>query len=73
MSPTFEACYPNITRWIEVQGWIALGADEYSHSLVRCLDPGGMVWESRAEHTTLTQALHALEIELEPIIEEYGL
>jgi len=72
MGPTFEACYPNISRWIEVQGWIVLGGDDYSSSLLRCLGPGGMVWESRTEHKTLTQALQALETELLPIFEEYG-
>ena len=73
MTPAFEERYPHITRWVEVQGWVEIGQDEYSDSLVRCLDPGGMVWESQAEHTTLDTALQALETELECIMEEYGL
>ena len=73
MTLAFEEHYPHISRWIEVQGWIELGQDEYSDSLVRCLDPGGMVWESQTDHTTLNTALQALETELERILEEYGL
>jgi hypothetical protein len=40
---SFAESYPTITRWVEEQGWIEIGADEYSTSLVRALDPGGMV------------------------------
>ena len=73
MTPAFEELYPHIARWIDVQGWIEIGQDDYSHSLVRCLDPGGMVWESKPKHTTLNTALQALEADLEPLMEEYGL
>lgn len=45
---TFEPQYPNLTAWIRMyDGWIAIGRDEMSHSLVRILSPGGLVWESR--------------------------
>jgi hypothetical protein len=58
---SFSQSYPTITRWIEEQGWIALGADEYSTSLVRALDPGGMVWESDSNLDSIDNALKELE------------
>jgi hypothetical protein len=71
MARSFEEIYPNIAQWIERQGWIVIGQDEYSSSLVRCLDLGGMVWESRDEHITIDEALNALENDLVQLLEEY--
>ncbi|MGD9100969.1 MAG: hypothetical protein PVF45_10855, partial [Anaerolineae bacterium] len=64
MKDLFTQTYPNIAHWVEAQGWIEIGAYEYSDSLVRALDEGGLVWESRAEHKTIDEALAALEIEI---------
>ncbi len=70
---SFEDAYPNIAYWTDVQGWIEIGPDDFSRSLVRCLDPGGMVWESDDGHRTADQALCALEEALEELLKEYGL
>jgi hypothetical protein len=70
MAGPFAEAYPNIAHWIKVQGWIAIGDDEYSRSLVRCLDPGGMVWESSHQHKTIDEALQALEVALEKLLKE---
>ncbi len=64
MKNLFAQIYPNIAYWVEAQGWIEIGTDEYSDSLVRALDEGGLVWESHPEHETIDEALAALEIEL---------
>lgn len=64
MSGSFTQSYPNIAHWLEVGGWIEIGADEYSVSLVRALDQGGLVWESKPEHKTVDEALLPLEAEL---------
>jgi hypothetical protein len=64
VASSFEKSYPNITRWVTSQGWIELGQDEYSSSLVRALDIGGMVWEGNAHYETLDEALDALETAL---------
>ena len=69
MDGLFTEAYPNISHWINSQGWIEIGQDEYSHSLVRCLDLGGMVWESSPQHKTVDQALQALEVALEELLE----
>jgi hypothetical protein len=42
----FEQMYPNIARWVTSYGWIEIGADLYSRSLVRTFDEGSTVWES---------------------------
>jgi hypothetical protein len=64
MENRFSELYPNIAYWVEACGWIEIGEDEYSSSLVRALDEGGLVWESSDDHETVDEALQALEIEL---------
>ena len=64
MATSFEKSYPNKTSWVTSQGWIELGQDEYSSSLVRALDEGGMFWEGDAHYGTLDEAFDALETAL---------
>ena len=64
MESQFSKAYPNIAHWVNTQGWIEIGQDEYSDSLVRALDEGGLVWESSDDQKTVDEALQALEIEL---------
>ena len=58
---SFEQNYPNITRWVKQQGWIEIGQDDYSHSMVRALDIGGMVWEGKTEYQTMDDMFQDLE------------
>ena len=44
MKTSFDTTYPTITWWVKSWGRIALGRDEYSRSMVRAMDEGGMVW-----------------------------
>ena len=68
----FAQAYPAITRWVEEQGWVEIGMDEYSTSLVRALDAGGLVWESNSEEETVDEALRALEEALQEWFEQNG-
>ena len=70
MESPFSRLYPNIAYWVEACGWIEIGQDENSSSLVRALDEGGLVWESGDEHETVNEALQALEIELAERLEQ---
>jgi len=70
--PTFAALYPNITYWVESFGWIEIGEDEHSSSLVQVLNEGGLVWESDETHKTIDQALSALEEIMEEILKEWA-
>ncbi|HEX2739502.1 MAG TPA: hypothetical protein VHM69_03580 [Rubrobacter sp.] len=70
MASSFEKSYPNITRWVTSQGWIELGQDEYSSSLVRVLDEGGMIWEGSTYYGTLDEAFDALETALAEWMEQ---
>ena len=68
---SFERLYPNIANWIDAQSWIEIGQDEYSRSLVRCIDMGGMRWESSNDHQTIDEALQALEEAVKDLLKEY--
>jgi hypothetical protein len=72
MANSFDDTYPNITYWVESFGWIEVGQDEYSTSLVRVLDEGGLVWEGKDTYETLDEAIRALERALGECIKEYG-
>jgi hypothetical protein len=61
MTKTFETAYPNLSRWIEAFGWIEMGQDDYSRSLIRILDTGGMIWESQEHYDSLDDALSDAE------------
>jgi hypothetical protein len=67
---SFEESYPNIANWVRFQGWIELGRDHYSSSLVRALDEGGMIWEGSAHYETVDEALDALETALAEWMEQ---
>ena len=67
---SFAAAYPNLARWIAEQGWIEIGSDGFSKSLVRALDPGGMTWESSDQSTDVDEALKALDSDLATWFEE---
>jgi len=71
MKTQFSKLYPNIAHWVNALGWIEIGQDEYSSSLVRALDEGGLIWESSDDHTTVDEALQALEEGLAVWMREY--
>jgi hypothetical protein len=71
MANSFDDTYPNITYWVESLGWIEVGQDEYSTSMVRALNEGGLVWEGNDTYETLDEAMQALETALGECIKEY--
>jgi hypothetical protein len=60
MNATFERLYPYIAGWVQEHGYIEMRYDDYSHSFVRALDIGGMIWEGREYYLTVDEALQAL-------------
>lgn len=68
---SFEARYPNIAAWVQ-DGWIEIGRDDYSHSFVRALDIGGMVWEGTEEYDSLDEALRMLDAGIAAWCKETG-
>jgi len=57
----FDERYPNIAWWSQACGWIEQGRDEYSRSLIRVLDIGGMLWEGKEEYDAVGTALDEAE------------
>ena len=70
-SSGFAYLFPNIARWVQSYGWIEIGADHYSRSLVRAFDEGSTVWESQADNVTLDEALQTLDTVLAQRIKEF--
>jgi hypothetical protein len=70
LNKSFEQTYPNITRWVEAYGWIEIGQDEYSDSLIRAINEGGIAWEGDDDYRTLDEALQALEAGLAEWIDD---
>jgi len=67
----FDQQYPHLASWIlNGDGWIELGQDDFSRSLVRILDIGGLIWESDERYTMVTKALAAAEVALAAWVEE---
>ncbi len=56
-----ETNYPHVARWVQDFGWIEIGQDDYSHSMVRALNIGGLIWEGKASYATLDDALRDLD------------
>jgi hypothetical protein len=71
MTNSFDETYPNITYWVGSLGWIEIGQDEYSTSVVRALNEGGLVWEGDDNYPSLDEAMRALEAALAECIREF--
>ena len=56
----FTEKYPNIARWIK-NGWIEIGRDGHSTSMIRVLDEGGLVWEGGTRHKSMDKVLQEAE------------
>ncbi len=56
----FSKAYPHIAWWIDNHGWVEMGTDAYSESLIRLLDEGGTYWEDEVA-STLDEAVHNAE------------
>ncbi len=56
----FAETYPNIAGWIK-GGWIEIGRDDHSTSVVRVLDEGGLVWEGGTRHSSMDKTLREAE------------
>ncbi len=57
----FLTAYPHIAEWVMGVGWIEVGQDDYSRSLVRVLNEGGTVWESKGKYANIDEALQAAD------------
>lgn len=71
MANQFEKAYPNIAEWVESDGWIEIGSDEYNGAFVKALDEGGMVWEGNSRYETIDEALRALDTGIAKWIQQH--
>jgi len=61
MKSSFEAAFPNITRWVKGFGTVEIGYDLGTDSFIRALDEGGMPWSGKSRYETVDDALQDLE------------
>ena len=59
-SDSFTEKYPNIAGWIK-DGWIEIGRNGYSTSIIRVLDEGGLVWEGGTRHRSMDEIMQEAE------------
>ncbi|HEV2126738.1 MAG TPA: hypothetical protein VGW38_28605 [Chloroflexota bacterium] len=57
----FEECYPALSRWVQGAGWLEVGRVDWSRSLIRALDEGGLIWEGGETAPTVSAALAEAE------------
>lgn len=69
MGASFVNNFPNVAWWIENQGWIEIGYDDFSYSLLKLIDPGGVCYEIK-EGDDVDTALHEVEVWLSKEIPE---
>lgn len=55
-----EQTYPQVAEFVRYQGWIEIGDHEGEGWVVRALDYGGLVFETKKARS-LTKAMAALE------------
>ncbi len=63
----FSNQYPHLTWWINNNGWVALGNDEESDSMMRLIDATGTCWEDEGS-ATIDYALAKAEIFLKKLL-----
>lgn len=73
MATSFAELYPNLAYWVESFGWIELGQNDFSTSLIRVLDIGGMIWESEEQYDSLDAALQEAEEVVAAWFKEQGI
>lgn len=56
----FEKLYPYLSSWICTSGWVEIGEDEFSRSMIRIMNEGGLLWEDE-NSSTLDEALKRAE------------
>ena len=61
MRSSFEAAFPNITRWVKESGTVEIGHDPHTDSFIRAIDEGGMPWSGKSRYETVDDAFQDLE------------
>ena len=68
---SFDAAYPNLTRWVTEFGWIEIGYDPMTDSFIRAIHPGGDLWKGRRRYRTLDAALAEAEAGVAALIPQF--
>jgi hypothetical protein len=69
----FETNYPNITRFVEEEGYIEIGDDYDTSSFVRAYNEGGTVYEGKSSYQSLDLAFEDLDRGIKEAMEELGI
>ena len=69
-TPSFDASYPHLARWVSELGWLEIGYDSMTDSFIRAVHPGGGLWKGRRSYRTLDAALAHAEAGVARLIRE---
>ena len=61
MDESFAQAYPQLTRWVMMQGWIEMGDDPMQRSRLRVLDEGGLIWAGGDATSSIDAVLREAE------------
>ena len=62
-TPSIEAQYPNVSKWVNGYGWIEIGIHDWDGFQAKALDEGGLIYEN-TDCDSLAGAMQLLEKEL---------
>lgn len=67
---TFSQKYPHLAWWIDNHGYIEMGTDPNTDSLIRLYDEGGLWWEDDDDSLPIDDALANAEAALKTELPE---
>jgi hypothetical protein len=70
MPSSFEADFPEITRWIKEFGRIEIGGASFADPFVKAVNRDGIRWSGKREYTSIDEALKDMECGIEGVLVE---
>ena len=64
--------FPYLAAWVETIGWIEMGENEMTNSLLRILNEGGTVWSDEESGSIEEALIHGEEYLKSDFPEEFG-
>jgi hypothetical protein len=63
--------YPTINEWLSGGGWLEIGYDQQTNSLIRIIGKEDMLWQGKQSYPSIDAALEDAELNLK-LLEQAG-